>query len=817
MTSNRALEAYRQSVLAIEQSRLLEGFIGKIDATAPGGVVIDVPGRPGYVYVRLSNGVEVRTIDEAYNEGAIRNPNIKVRLERRPATGLVVIGTDAASAIAVLGERAASSSVAPHSHALASGNVDMVEGRRLIPGLLRLSALGGLYVYVEAFHYAGGYWPGGDFLMTPPATSGMKAWCAVVLDSATNTLVQVTGPDIPTPVPVSEIDLAALTLDSGVIPVGALVLTTGQTVITGAETWADFRFHFAQAGSSVVAFVSAAPASDTRNVVQPAGDHPALVLKNNASQTDAPFQVQNSSGAVMAQVSAAGGLTVNEQGADTDTRIEGDTDANLLFVDAGNDRVGIGTASPAVKLDVSGAIAASGALTGTGLAITGSGTIRKLLTDASTELTIASGAVTVTQTFHRIDTEADAASDDLATINGGTDGQFLVLRAEHTAREVVLTTAGNITTGDGNSVALDELYKFVLLIYDGNRSKWNVVGSGGSGGGGGSYYQTVKDAGTPKTQRAALNLVGGTDITLTIADDSVNNETDVTIAFSGSGSGSTPYSLCQGRLTLISGTPVTTADVTAATTLYFTPYKGNQIGLYGGSAWEMKTFSELSLSLSGYTANANYDIWAYNNAGTVTLESTVWTNDTTRATALTTQDGVYVKTGATTRRYLGTIRTTSTTGQTEDSAAKRFVWNYHHRAKRKLKRFETTASWTYSTTSWRQANNSAANQVDLVIGTQESVVFLSHSALMSHGSAGGQGGISVGGDSVTTPDSDSQIAQMLVAAAGQFVYSAITITTTPAAGRHYYAMLEIGDGSGTNTWYGVSVLRTHGIVGYVEG
>ncbi|MFA5458174.1 MAG: LamG domain-containing protein, partial [Synergistaceae bacterium] len=99
-------------------------------------------------------------------------------------------------------------------------------------------------------------------------------------------------------------------------------------------------------------------------------------------------------------------------------------------------------------------------------------------------------------------------------------------------------------------------------------------------------------------------------------------------------------SICQGRLTLTTGVPVTTSDVTAATTLYFTPYNGNLVGLYSGASWSVSAFSELSLSLSGYTANKNYDIWIYDNAGTLTLDSTIWTDDTTRATALTTQDGI---------------------------------------------------------------------------------------------------------------------------------------------------------------------------------
>ena len=58
-------------------------------------------------------------------------------------------------------------------------------------------------------------------------------------------------------------------------------------------------------------------------------------------------------------ISTTGGLSINgatvfnESGADVDFRIEGDTLANLFYVDAGNDRIGIGTSSPAYNLDIS--------------------------------------------------------------------------------------------------------------------------------------------------------------------------------------------------------------------------------------------------------------------------------------------------------------------------------------------------------------------------------------------------------------------------------------------------------------------------------
>ena len=58
-----------------------------------------------------------------------------------------------------------------------------------------------------------------------------------------------------------------------------------------------------------------------------------------------------------------------------------------------------------------------------------------------TELTISAGAVTISKTarmiWHTIDTEGDAATDDLDTINGGSPGQFLLIQAADSGRTVV--------------------------------------------------------------------------------------------------------------------------------------------------------------------------------------------------------------------------------------------------------------------------------------------------------------------------------------------------------------------------------------------
>jgi len=52
-----------------------------------------------------------------------------------------------------------------------------------------------------------------------------------------------------------------------------------------------------------------------------------------------------------------GANVFNEAGADVDQRMEGDTDANLFFLDASADSIGIGTSTPTAKLQVAGSFA----------------------------------------------------------------------------------------------------------------------------------------------------------------------------------------------------------------------------------------------------------------------------------------------------------------------------------------------------------------------------------------------------------------------------------------------------------------------------
>lgn len=265
-------------------------------------------------------------------------------------------------------------------------------------------------------------------------------------------------------------------------------------------------------------------------------------------------------------------------------------------------------------------------------------------------------------------------------------------------------------------------------------------------------------AGTPVTKKMTfanlLKVVNGlTEDTApdTLADYVLTYDTSASAAkkvkpqYMGSLGGKYPM---DARLTLETGVAISTSDQTAKTTLYLTKYKGDQVAVYDGSSgWTIIALtSDLSITLASLTAGLPYDVFVYSNSGTLTLELTAWTNTTTRATALTTQNGVYVKTGATTRRYLGTICIVAT-GQCEDSGNRRMVWNYYNREPRILTRINTT-SHTYATGSWRAWNNSAANsQVEFVLGEATNIMGI----YRANTTVAGGGAVAFGVNTTTAP------------------------------------------------------------------
>ena len=99
---------------------------------------------------------------------------------------------------------------------------------------------------------------------------------------------------------------------------------------------------------------------------------------------------------------------------------------------------------------------------------------RKLIFSIGDKLTIASGAIAPTHSFHLVDTESSASTDDLDTITGGEDGQILIIKTFSGSRDVVVRhDSGNIyTNGEGN-ITLGESEDTMILIHQ--DSSWYQI------------------------------------------------------------------------------------------------------------------------------------------------------------------------------------------------------------------------------------------------------------------------------------------------------------------------------------------------------
>lgn len=101
-----------------------------------------------------------------------------------------------------------------------------------------------------------------------------------------------------------------------------------------------------------------------------------------------------------------------------------------------------------------------------------------LLSGSATALTIATGAITLTNnsSSYVIDTEGAASTDDLDTISGGQNGQIIILKAANAARNVVIKhNTGNIYNPNAFDITLDLTTDLVVLRYDSTALKWIVI------------------------------------------------------------------------------------------------------------------------------------------------------------------------------------------------------------------------------------------------------------------------------------------------------------------------------------------------------
>ncbi|MGB1026418.1 MAG: hypothetical protein ACPGYL_07680, partial [Rhodospirillaceae bacterium] len=91
----------------------------------------------------------------------------------------------------------------------------------------------------------------------------------------------------------------------------------------------------------------------------------------------------------------------------------------------------------------------------------------------------------------------------------------------------------------------------------------------------------------------------------------------------------------QGRLTLISGQPVMSSDVSGATSVFYTPYVGNLVPIYSAASSQTSSyqFNEIAIGLDAsvprMVANNVYDIFiTLDNAMPVACMGPAWASAT---------------------------------------------------------------------------------------------------------------------------------------------------------------------------------------------
>jgi hypothetical protein len=255
--------------------------------------------------------------------------------------------------------------------------------------------------------------------------------------------------------------------------------------------------------------------------------------------------------------------------------------------------------------------------------------------------------------------------------------------------------------------------------------------------------------------------------------------------------------LVKGRLSVSTTQPISISSSGNNNNVYFIPFNGNYIHLYENSKWTQYIFSSVSVSMTGTTADTAYDVFLYSASGSVISEIVAWTDTSTRATELAWQDGYPVKTGATSRLYVGSFLTNSTI-RIDDLFNKRGVYNYFNRVPRAI-RLNKNSSHSYITEEFRYYNNDATSRIELFLGTTDHYINAYYTQLLSSGVPSGNPlrymKFGIGADSSSAVTTEGKDCWQETTTNNIYYHSSFYLHNFrfSTVGAHYISMLEYGN------------------------
>lgn len=230
---------------------------------------------------------------------------------------------------------------------------------------------------------------------------------------------------------------------------------------------------------------------------------------------------------------------------------------------------------------------------------------------AETTATIASGMLPIAQASNMVAGEGSAADNLDGISSTAMPGSIAILRCADASDAISVrhnqsVTAGyyKILTADAATVTLDSLTKYIILHKDVSGTAWREIARGGF---------------IPEAPASANKVLA----TATSGADALPTMRHLVLADQPT----TQTLPQQVRLYTTSGNPNADGGPVASTTstVYIGPYGGNVVSLpdSSGDVFTQRTFSQLSLSV-GSDEFRIYDVFMYDNAGTVAVEKNAW-------------------------------------------------------------------------------------------------------------------------------------------------------------------------------------------------